>query len=311
MKWLTDGETWASALKHPIVLAGAAVVALLGLTAGILIIVDAAGGDAADPPAVIVDPVTTVTPGNAVRTAEAIGVRGRTLAVTTVRQAPGLSSPVRGTLPRNVNVVVDGRSDESGWFRIIFPINSETHGWVDAEDLELTGDLTLLVIATAEPPVIVEVPTSIPQITPEPSETGDTPTPESTATPPDAGLPDLVVGTTPILSGGLLFVTVVNQGQGDAVGDLVVAVFNADGTALLAGATLPAFTLGGGLSIDVGTGLAVTENQTLLLIVDPNGTIEETDNTNNRITVAIAVGNPPPPPPPIETPIPEAPPPAP
>jgi len=114
------------------------------------------------------------------------------------------------------------------------------------------------------------------------------------------------VGSTPTLSGGLLFITVVNQGQGDAAGDLVVAVFNADGTALLAGATLPGFTLEGGRSIDIGTGYAVTQNQTLLLIVDPNGTIEETDNTNNRISVAIAVGNPPPPPP-IETPIPDVP----
>ena len=31
------------------------------------------------------------------------------------------------------------------------------HGWVDADDLELTGDPQTLVIATAEPPVIVDV----------------------------------------------------------------------------------------------------------------------------------------------------------
>jgi subtilase family serine protease len=84
----------------------------------------------------------------------------------------------------------------------------------------------------------------------------------------------------------------VNQGQGAAKGDVVVAVFNTDGTKLLAGATLPVFTLQPGRSIDVGTGYEITENQTLLLIVDPNGEIAETDDTNNRVTVAVSVGNP-------------------
>jgi len=85
-------------------------------------------------------------------------------------------------------------------------------------------------------------------------------------------------------------VTVVNEGKGVAHGDLVVAVFTSDGQTLLGGATLPAFELQPGRSIDVGTGYAVTENQTLLLIVDPNGTIKETDDTNNRTTISISVG---------------------
>ena len=67
--------------------------------------------------------------------------------------------------------------------------------------------------------------------------------------------------------------------------------FNADGTKLLAGATLPDFTLKTGRSIDVGTGYVVTESETLLLIVDPNGDIPETDDTNNRVTVAVATGD--------------------
>jgi subtilase family serine protease len=118
-------------------------------------------------------------------------------------------------------------------------------------------------------------------------------TPEVTPTVSDQ-LPDLAIGTTPTVSDGKLFITVINQGQGDAVGDIVVAVFNEDGSALIGGATLPGFTLKPGRSIDIGTGYEVTESQTVLLIVDPNGDMAETDDTNNRATVAIAVGNPPP-----------------
>jgi hypothetical protein len=209
---------------------------------------------------------------------------------------------VLGTLPSGRDVQIDGRTEDDGWFRIIFPPNSELHGWVEADALELTGDPSTLVVATAEPPIQVELPTEpASRFTPVIEETPeDTPTPEGTPTP--GGPPDLVVGTTPIVSNGQLFVTVVNQGAGTMTGDLVVAVFSADGTALLAGATLPGFTLEPGASIDVGTGYQVTQDVSLLLVVDPNGDIEEIDNTNNQIVVAIATGSPPPPEPPAEPP---------
>jgi subtilase family serine protease len=38
----------------------------------------------------------------------------------------------------------------------------------------------------------------------------------------------------------------------------------------------------------------VTQDQSLLLVVDPNGDIEESENLNNQITIAIALGAPPP-----------------
>jgi subtilase family serine protease len=44
------------------------------------------------------------------------------------------------------------------------------------------------------------------------------------------------------------------------------------------------------------------------LIVDPNGDIEESDNTNNRITVSVAVSGAPPPGPPGDGPPADAPP---
>ena len=91
----------------------------------------------------------------------------------------------------------------------------------------------------------------------------------------------------------------------------VAAIFNPDASALLGGATVPGFTLPAGSSIDVSTGYVVVGSQTLLLVVDPNGDIEESDNTNNRITVALSIGEPEPPTalPPIDTPVPPPPPP--
>lgn len=295
-RWLPGPETRAAVLRHPFFLAGLAVVVLLGLTAGVLVIVDSARGGKSSSPAVVIAPVSTNTVGPTSMTATADGVSGSANDILTVRSAPGTRTPAVGTLAKGDDVVIDGRTTDSNWYRIIFPPLSELHGWIEATSVTVTGDPSTLVVATAEPPVFVEVPTTPPDVltaragslTPVESET-----PDVTPTVSDQ-LPDLVIGTTPTVSGGKLFVTVVNQGQGDATGDIVVAVFNPDGTKLLGGATLPDFTLKPGRSIDIGTGYDVTQNQTLLLIVDPNGDITETDDTNNRATVAIAVGNPPP-----------------
>jgi len=294
MKWLPGPETRAAVLKHPFFLAGLAVVVLLGLMAATLVVVDSARGGSRAAPTVVVETATTTTPGPTERTATASGVSGATNKVTAVRSAPGGRTPVLGTLDKGDDVVIDGRTTDTKWYRIIFPPDSELHGWVAAEFLDVIGNPATLVVATAEPPVVVALPTDPPSVlTAAASQRTPTPDLSMTATPTvDDKLPDLVIGTTPTLANGKLFVTVVNQGQGTAKGDLVVAVFNADATKLLAGATLPNFALQPGRSIDVGTGYEVTENQTLLLIVDPNGDIKETDDTNNRVTVAVSVGNP-------------------
>ena len=306
MKFIPGPDTREAVFKHPFVLAGLAVVALLGLTAAVLVIIDSARDDADAGTPVGIEPHGTQTAGPIARTAIAGGVVGRTNTTTAVRRAPG-QLVVLGTIPRNTDVTIDGRSEEGNWLRIIFPPNSELHGWVSVDSVEVTGDIESLAVTTPEPVVVVDLPTTDPELaltpvdTPVPEETED---PEPTET-PDSGLPDLVVGTTPVLSDGLLFITVVNQGTGIAEGDFVVAIFDVDGTELLGGATLNGFSLGAGMSIDIGTGYEVTKNQTLLLIVDPNGEIEESDNTNNQITVSITVGDGEEEPPPAEEPPPE------
>ena len=313
MRWLPGPGTRAAVASHPFVLAGAAVVALLALVAGVLIIIDSARGAGADEPQVSIEPVTTETPGPTRKTAVALGVSATTNTTTAVRAAPGERTAVRGTLPRGTDVQIDGRTEDSGWMRIIFPRNSELHGWVDARYLDIAGDVDTLAVATAEPPPFIEVPTEpVSEFTPDPSQ--QTPSLETTPT-PLPGPPDLVVGSAPSVIGGTLYVTIFNQGTGAFTGNLVVAVFNPDQSALLGGTTIFGATIEAGAALDVDTTLGISGNGTFVIVVDPNGEIEETDNTNNRITIAIVtdpptpvpvdtptVGPPPPPPPPIETP---------
>lgn len=310
-------ETRAAVIRHPFFLAGLSVVLLLALAAGVLVLFDSLQGDsdAAGEPTVVVAPAGSVTAGPVLRTATASGVLGVTNRAASVRTAPGNRAPILGTIPSGSDVEIDGRTTDAGWFRIIFPPNSELHGWVDAEDVDVTGDVSALIEATAEPAVIVALPTDPPEVLTAIAEeqtaaASITEVPLETPTPvPGTELADLVVGESPVLTAGQLYITVVNQGSGDATGDLVVAVFNADGTALLAGATLPSFTLPAGRSIDVGTGYQVTSDQTLMVVVDPNGDIEESENLNNQITISIVVGIPPSPdpfaptePPPLDVP---------
>lgn len=304
MRWLPGPETRSAVLGHPFVLAGVAVVALLGLMAGALVLVDSARGDSdTDEPRVSIEPKITATLGPRAKTAIANGLVGTTNGTTAVLFSPG-SRSVLGTLQAGADVQIDGRSTDGNWLRVIFPPNSELHGWIDAEQLDVNGDVGVLIVATAEPAPQIDQPTAIPTyLTMIPGDDGS-PTPDLTGTPTVAGLPDLVIGTTPTLSSGKLFVAIVNQGSGPMTGDLVVAIFNPDGTALLGGATLPAFTLEPGRSIDIGTGYDVTTAQQLLLVVDPNGEVEEGDNTNNRIVVAVAPsGVQPETPLPFETPV--------
>ena len=296
MKWLPSAETRDAVLKHPFFLAGLAVVALLGLTAATLVVADSVRGSASTARPTVVVSAETGTAGPGGRTTAGAGVSGTTKATSAVRSSPGTRTPVLGTLQAKSGVQIDGRTTDAKWMRIVFPPNNSAglHGWIDATNLDIIGDPASLVVATAEPPVVVELPTAPPAVLTAIalSQTAlSSTTATVTPTPPGGALPDLVIGSPPTVSGGKLFVTVINQGKGDMKGDLVVAVFNADGTKLLGGATLPKFTLAAGRSIDVGTGYALTEDQTLLLVVDPNGDIAETDDTNNRLTIAVAVSD--------------------
>ena len=289
MKSPFSSDAGSALAKNPFVLAGLAVVVLLGVTAATLVLVSSVRGSNASTPKVKIEQ-PTATQGPTLKTAEAGGVHGLAKDITAVRSAPGGDTPVLGTITGGTDVVIDGKTTDAGWYRVIFPQGSELHGWIDSDALTVTGDATTLVVATAEPPAVIEVPTQPPAPTAAPTEP-TTPEASPTSATPGAGeLPDLVVGTTPTLVGGTLVVTIVNQGKGAMTGDLVVAVFNADQTKLVGGITVPGVTIAPGASLDVNTGVAVVGDQTFTIVADPNGTVDETDNTNNRITIQVTTG---------------------
>jgi subtilase family serine protease len=95
-----------------------------------------------------------------------------------------------------------------------------------------------------------------------------------------------------VISGGKLVITVTNQGLGPLTSATVaVSVFDLAGTGLLGSGSAGPLTLTPGASIDVKTNYAIPAGPVqLLVIVDPQGTIPETDDTNNRLSVAIGGG---------------------
>jgi hypothetical protein len=261
------------------------IVVVLVLTIGILSGDGDSNGSARSKTAT---PIETETAGK---------LTGKAKSTINVRNNPGNEFQVLGVLRRGAEVEIAGKSGDEEWFQIVYPPQSDLLGWVLAESLEVEGDLDRLVIATPEQ--MVE-PSDRP--TYEPVETEpplDTPTPESSPTPEPtplpsptfAPMPDLVIGGA-LVSGGVIVVTVTNQGAGalsDAVFDVTIS--DASDTQLLYSLTTGPHELPPGTSIDIKTDYSVPSGLSQLLIeVDSAGAIEESDDSNNRFTIAVSSG---------------------
>jgi uncharacterized protein YraI len=220
------------------------------------------------------------------------GVTGTANATVNVRNGPGNTTQALGVLRRGGQVTVDGKSEDGEWLEIVYPPRSKLHGWVMASSLDLQGDAASLAVATPEEIPLAVAPTSVAVATAE--ET--TPTPELTVTVTTTALPtlpDLVVSNW-LVSGGYLVVTVTNQGTGTLTATAIdVGVFDASGAKLLNSTSAAPQTLKPGASIDIKTGyLTLGAPGQVLVIVDPNGKIPETNDTNNRLVVTFSGGTP-------------------
>jgi hypothetical protein len=276
-------QSSGSFLRSPIILGGLVVVivALITVLALGALSGDNGGGSA------------TKTPGasSPKQTASGDHLTGKAKSTVNVRSDPGNAFQALGVLRKDAEVEIVAKSEDGEWLQIVYPSGSNLRGWVLAESLEVTGDLSTLGIATPENIPVPVAPTS-PAVTEEPT----TPTPsELTPTPsptPLAPLPDLVIRGT-VISGGKLVVTVTNQGPGSLTSATVtVGVFDSSATATLGSGSAGPLTLTPSASIDVKTDYDIPNTQTqLLIIVDPQGAIPEADDTNNRWTMAIGGGN--------------------
>ncbi|MGA2285335.1 MAG: SH3 domain-containing protein [Dehalococcoidia bacterium] len=205
-----------------------------------------------------------------------------------VRSGPSNDYVVLGVLRRGSEAKIVGRSDDGDWLEVEYPTHSNLYGWIIASSVDTSADLTAIPIATPESLPMVIVPTEVP-VTFAPEETAAATATAVSLTPTSSQLPDLVVSGT-LISGGTLVVTVTNQGRGALKAALVeVGVFDTTGTQLLKLANTTVQSLNAGGSIDVRTGyLAVVGLTEVLVIVDPNGKIKESDDTNNRLVVSIS-----------------------
>jgi uncharacterized protein YraI len=286
---IPSSQSSGSFLRSPIILGGLVVVliALIAVVAlGVL-----GGGNGGDNGGSATKTAGTSSPK---QTASSDHLTGKATATVNVRSDPGNAFQALGVLKNGTEVEIVAKSEDGEWFQIVYPSGSNLRGWVLAESLEVTGDLSGLGVATPEHIPVPVAPTS-PAVTQAPT----TPTPlELTPTPsptPLAPLPDLVIGGT-LISGGKLVATVTNQGPGPLTSATVaVSVFDLAGTGLLGSGSAGPLTLTPGASIDVKTDYAIPASPVqLLVIVDPQGTIPETDDTNNRLNIAISGGGAPP-----------------
>jgi hypothetical protein len=284
---IPSSQSSGSFLRSPIILGGLAVVliALIAVVAlGVL-----GGGNGGDNGGSATKTAGTSSPK---QTASSGHLTGKATATVNVRSDPGNAFQALGVLKNGTEVEIVAKSEDGKWFQIVYPSGSNLRGWVLAESLEVTGDLSGLGVATPENIPVPVVPTSpaVTELPTTPTPSGLTPTPSPT---PLAPLPDLVIGGT-VISGGKLVITVTNQGPGPLTSATVaVSVFDLAGTGLLGSGSAGPLTLTPGASIDIKTDYAIQPTPVqLLVIVDPQGTIPETDDTNNRLSVAIGGGGP-------------------
>jgi hypothetical protein len=277
-----------SVLHNPIAVAGLAAVAVV--LAAVVVVVLVGGSGDSDTSAKVAPAAKTPTK----QQSDGLdGLTGKATSTLNVRSGPGNGYNVLGLLRRSTEVSIVGQNEDGSWLQIEYPFHSNLHGWVIAGSLEVQGDLAQVAVATPDTLPMADMPTyeAIPT---EPAELA---TPEVTITPtptPALSLPDLVVSGS-LVSSGVLVVTVTNQGAGALAATAIeVGVFDTPGADLLNSTTSAVQALAAGASIDIRTGyLPFGGADQVLVIVDPNGKIAESDDTNNRLTVTLS---------PVETP---------
>ena len=278
-------------LRNPYVLAGTAVAGAIVLAVMVVIFFGSGGGASGETDRRSNTPVS----GGAINplTPQArSGVEVRSIAAATVRTGPELDYPEIGPLRSGQDVTVVGRNPNSTWFQIQFPPGTSFTGWVPATALRVPeASLASIPLSESTPiprPTII-IPTSIPvpAVTRPPALPPTiTPTPgPPTPAPPPAGS-DLsaqaVAGTCAV--GNRLRVSVTNTGPSPVQGKpLAILTQNAQGVQKSIVSQI--VTLAVGQTVTLDTGYIVEER--VVAVVDPLGTIGDTNAGNNRVDCVV------------------------
>lgn len=183
-------EAWLPVLNNRLILSGLGLVVVLLLISIVLVSIGRGNTDT-HPILVTVrtpDASTTALPGG--------GLNGRVLTTVSVRNGPGATYGYLGTVPRGAAVAVVGRNGTTTWLQIPYPPGSPLRGWLDANFVQVTGDVSQLAVAGPGPTPFVSLPTASAPPTEVPTiEATSAPTQEQT--PGITATPTSQAGPTP------------------------------------------------------------------------------------------------------------------
>jgi len=207
-------------------------------------------------------------------TAEPEGPHSRIALTANMYAHPSRTSDLVAIVPEGRTVRVTGRTDDSSWVRVIYPVDSTLEGWVPASYLvdETTPDLAAL-------PEVATVAGA--------DGTGDV-----GGLADEPALPDLTISSADVGANGILTVRITNLGRAIFSDTVGVRISTAEGEIVGSlDADLSASPLGPGRSAAVNTGVLITQTGLFVIEVDPANEIEEASEFNNsRRVLLVGVG---------------------
>jgi uncharacterized protein YraI len=184
---------WRALLYNRFILGGLGVLAVLFVVMIVLVVFGGGDGGPSRSAAVGQDS----TPDGESTPVPRSGLVGNVRTTTTMRNGPGSTYAILGTIRRGALVSIIGRNADDTWLQVLHPPGSQIHGWVDASFIEVSGDLSDLAIAGPGSGPAVVVPTSAVPWVPQPTAPAPTdPSASPTSTPPPSPSPPTLTPPT-------------------------------------------------------------------------------------------------------------------
>jgi len=203
-------------------------------------------------------------------TPEAEGPTARVAMTSNLYGAPSRTADLVAIVPEGRSVKVTGRTDDSSWLRVMYPVTATLEGWLPVSNL-----------VTASLPELEPVPAVASIAGPDGEEVPGGGTDEP-------ALPDLTVSSADVSPSGQLTVRITNIGRAPVSGSVGLRVTTAEGEIVGAlDVDLASSPLAPGRSASVNTGVVVTQTGLFVIEVDPQNEIEEASEFNNSRRVLL------------------------
>ena len=172
-----EEPVWTALLRNRLLLTGASAVVVLVLVALVLIAIGRGEGP------VDTQTVAGATTPDPASDGERDGVTATVRTTTSMRNGPGPTYQILGTIPRNATVAVVGRNEDQTWLQVVWPPGSALRGWISIAFAQVTGDVAALAVAGPGQGPSVDLPTGSGPLLETPGFVATPPPPDTT---PDA-----------------------------------------------------------------------------------------------------------------------------